>query len=90
MISNTFASTYPYYAFTTHQIFSSSESKICLINYLCLSKVNFVPVVKYGVKFNNWVAVYFPGGKRRFYKELDSAKLEEGLFLSICVFIFLF
>lgn len=44
------------------------------MSYLYFSKVNLVPVVKYGVKLTSWLEVYFPGGKSKFYSELDNAK----------------
>lgn len=75
MINKTLASTSPYYALTTHHIFSSSVSNICRINYLYFSRVNLAPVVKYGVKFTNWLEVYLPGGKSKFYNEFDSANV---------------
>jgi hypothetical protein len=42
-----------------------------------------IPDVKYGVRFNNWLAVYLPGGNNKFYKEFDNAKNVDLLFIAL-------
>lgn len=73
--NNTLASTYPHYPFIIHQSFSSSLSKSCFISYLNFCKVNFVPVLKKGVKFRIWAMVYLPGGNNKFSRLFESGKI---------------
>ena len=40
--------------------------------YLFFALIKKIPDVKYGVRFNNWLDVYFPGGNNKFYKEFDN------------------
>jgi hypothetical protein len=42
-----------------------------------------IPDVKYGVRFNNWLAVYLPGGNNKFYNEFDNAKNVDLLFIAL-------